>query len=287
MKVTILSPADYAGSGLKLFKAIKAHTDIDIEIYSDKVSYTTTKWGIEATPVLKDRKYVQDRILKSDVIHIKGDWPPTPVFMGMRLHDNIVTTTSGSTFRKRIHGGYETYPIDGWQIAKVKTSFEPDLLYPEYGNIWTPHPIDSVGKKIEWQYNKYLMHMPSNYTTKDTKFVRDVFDKLEKKGIRTYIATDIKHDALVQLKKKAGIYFDQFLVGFYGNAAIEAMQYGVPVANWISDLSISQGFKIDHPIITYEKNVNKWVDSIFELVNNKVKLQEISQATKTGATSKN
>jgi hypothetical protein len=280
MKVTILTYADYAGSGLKVCEAIKRHTNIDIEIYAQKQGYGVRRWGIPATPVMTDRKAVQKRICESDVIHLKGDWPPSPVYAGMRIHDNIVTTVSGSSFRKKQYGGYGTFAPDKFAIAKVRTSFEPDLLYPEYGNIWTPHPIDCTGKKNVWQYKgkPVLMHTPSNRVTKDTKFLLQVFDKL-KDVAECVVIEEKSHDYILKARQRATIFFDQFLVGFYGNTAIEAMQYGIPTANWISPMSVEQGFKIKHPIITYEKDVDKWVTGILQLIKDKTKLEQISKET--------
>ena len=281
MKVTILSYADYASSGLKIRDAVKKHTDIDIEIFAERPGFGVTKWRMPATPVMKDRKAVQKRVYESDVIHLKGDWPPTPMYMTLQLHDNIVTTVSGSSFRKQEFGGFGTFKPEQFKLAKVRTSFEPDLLYPEYGNIWTPHPIDSENQPNVWKYNSkpVLIHTPSNRKTKDTAFLEKVFDKL-KDVANCYILQDKSHKVIMESRKEATVFFDQFMVGFYGNTAIEAMQYGIPTANWISQMSIDQGFKVKHPIITYEKDVNKWVEGILELIKNKDKLQEISNETK-------
>jgi hypothetical protein len=281
MKVTILTPYDFASSGLKICEAVKRNTDIDIEIYAGDIGFHVKEWKMKSTPTTVDRQAIQKRILESHVIHIKGDYPPMPTFMGFKLHDNIVTTVSGSGFRKNIYGGREEHRYSRWQIAKVRTSFEPDLLYPEYGNIWTPHPIDCGKLKDGWKPEKIFLHTPSNRFTKNTPFVEKVFAKLQKYGYRTLIiGPGIEWKKVVELRKTSLIYFGQFMVGFYGNSEIEAMQFGVPVANWISPLSIAQGYTMKSPVLSWDLNVDKWVNEIMAVVEKNGKLEEISEDTR-------
>ena len=79
--------------------------------------------------------------------------------------------------------------------------------------------------------------------------------------VKTLISEKIPFSQIIEYRKRATIYFDQFRVGFYGNSAIEAMAYGIPVACWIRD-----DIK-DCPVITEDLDVDKWVEMIYRILN--------------------
>jgi len=243
MKVVILSQIDYAGSAYKLFQAIKRHTDIDINLFSGRPD---NRLGHPLNNLVHDgnRNDVQRIVNKADILHFKGDWTPDDGYLGLTIPVKpIVLTTSGSFFRKPEHGGIGKYTSKDYRRTTLRTSFEPDLLYPEYSNIWTPHPIDSDNKPIlrRQTVNPVFYHIPSSPERKGTDFVMKVFDILRKRlACRAYITTGVDFVTSEALKKLSSIYFDQFFVGFYGNSALEAMQYGIPTVAWISPLAVSQ-----------------------------------------------
>ena len=233
MKITMLSITDYAGSGLKMCHSIKLYHDI--EIYSMSMGNSVGKWKIPAAG-MGNRGAVQNRINQSDIIHLKGDWPPTYRYGNFKLHDPIVTTVSGSLFRKKQFGGFGQYRSEQFRIAKLRTALECDLLYPEYGNVWTPYPIDSIDKPNLWQWSKVptISHSPSNRRTKDTRFFMQVMGILAKKmQIKVVMIEGLKHNQAIAKRAQSTLFCDQFMVGFYGNSAVEAMQYGIPTACWI------------------------------------------------------
>jgi len=258
MKITILSEIDYAGSGFKMYEAIKRHTDIDIEYYSGK--YYNPYGHQENT--IQSRKQVQNRINESDIVHLKGDFPPKDGYMNFKiLHKPIIVTVSGSHFRKKEYGGYGKFMSYLYSKARIKTAFTPDLCYPDYSSIWTPHPIDCENVQREWKWRDppLLMHMPSN-NNKGTDFIKSVFAKLKKK-CEVQIIKGLSFKEAVEKRKEATIFFDQFKVGFYGNSAIEAMQYGIPTAAWISPFVKMKKERIC-PVITEARIESKWVKLI-------------------------
>ena len=271
MKITILSEIDYAGSGHKLYEALKPFCDVEIftgKYYNPYGHPDHSKWN---------RREVQKRIDESDIIHLKGDFKPKDGYLGFRImHKPTVVTVSGSKFRKAYHGGYQT--VHPWEFNKatVKTSFEPDLLYPEYSDKWIPHPIDSINVQREWKEADVptLMHIPSKQDVKGTDFILEVLETIENKRlVNISIPENVSHKKSVELKKEATIYFDQFVVGFYGNAALEAMQFGVPVAAWISHEARRQanGALYICPVISPDKNdVTSWVKKIDEVLDSKM-----------------
>ena len=279
MKITMLSEIDYAASGHRLCEAIRKHTKHDIEIFTGKY-YNPYKHNDNST---HNRRQVQQRINESDIVHLKGDWPPKDGYMNLKImHKPIIVSVSGSHFRKK-PGGHGKYNRNQYKTAKVRTAFTPDLCYPEYSDTWTPHPIDSDVQAIEWQRSDppVLMHMPTNKAVKGTEFIYEVFKALQRKRkVKIMILENLNFKEAVEIRKKATIFFDQFVVGFYGNSAIEAMQYGIPVAAWINQLSLTQAKDRLHwcPVITARKTVNDWVNRIEKILDSD--MQVISMITK-------
>lgn len=263
----MLSQVDYAGSGHKLCEAIRQYTDHDIEIYAGKYynpyrHADNSKWN---------RMAVRQRIEESDIIHLKGDWLPRDGYMGFKIsHKPVIVTVSGSHFRKTSHGGHGKYKVNLYRDATIRTAFTPDLCYPEYSDTWTAHPIDSYKRSIEWEPGNTLVHMPTQKGIKGTGFISEVFDEVSKhRDVETKILEGIPHKKAISERKRATIFFDQFRVGFYGNSALEAMQYGVPVAAWISPQARSQakGVLTGCPVITTDLNVRAWVRKIEETLD--------------------
>lgn len=242
MKVIMLSQIDYAGSAYKLFHAIRRHTDIEINLFTGKHE---NNLGHPIHNLVYDgnREAVNKLLREADILHFKGDWIPDNGYLGLTIPKKpIVITTSGTFFRKKSHGGWERYKSSDYKRVTLKTSFEPDLLYPEFSDIWTPHPIDSENKYILPSPNRPMfLHMPTSPERKGTDFVRKVFEILKSKiKCDTLITNGMNYQNASALKQSATIYFDQFFVGFYGNSALEAMQWGIPVCAWISPLAIEQ-----------------------------------------------
>ena len=264
MKITMLSEIDYAASGLKLCNAINRHTDHDISLftghYHNKFKHPQSEHHT--------KRDIQRHIDQSDIVHLKGDWPAREMYMNMKImHKPIIVSTSGSHFRKKEHGGHEYYGTHEYDSATIRTAFTPDLCYPEYSDTWTPHPINSVNQSIEWKCvpHPVLMHTPTRPEVKGTEFIKEVFSRVSKRmKIETVVLDNIPFKRIVEMRKDATIFFDQFKVGFYGNSAIEAMQYGIPTAAWISPLARQQanGALENCPVISEVKSADAWARKI-------------------------
>lgn len=282
MKVVLLSRIDFAGSAFKLFQALKRHTDFDVQLFSG-AAQNKLNHPINVLVTRNNLHKVQQQVNKADILHFKGDWPPTDGYLGLKIPKNkpIVITTSGSFFRKKEYGGIGRYSNDDYKNVTLKTSFEPDLLYPEFSSIWTPHPIDSEDKPNIWQRgtSPVFMHIPSNAARKGTPFVEKVFDEIRDvmRKSETHIVSGIKFAESIKLKQRASIYFDQFKVGFYGNSALEAMQWGIPVVCWISPMAIEQanGQLNGCPIINEDESdaIKTAMKAIRSIENPKASLQ--------------
>ncbi len=275
MKITMLSKADFCASGYKTMEAIKRHTDHDIKLFYKR--HLHRLGHPSGTLVGSDnRAEIQERINTSDIVHIKGDWPPVEGYLGFTIkHKPVIVSVSGGYFRKKEHLGMGKFKPEQYNCT-LKTAFTPDLCYPEYSNVWTPHPIDSDDQSIEWEDSEppLLIHSlvsSKKSVKKGTGFIMEVFDKISRKmKIETLVITNVSFRGVVEARKRATIFFDQFGVGFYGNSAIEAMQFGIPTCAWIAPWAIEQaGGKLDGcPVISLtEKNVDIWAETISQILD--------------------
>ena len=282
MKITMLSVSDWAGSGFKTAQAIARHTSHDIHLISAKGN----AWGHERQDLLtkRNKKKFQDRINESDIIHLKGDWPPQPRYIGLDIRGKkTIVTTSGGFARKRRYGGQERFTMNEYKSADLRTSFTPDLLYPEYGNTWTPHPIDSDDTPNIWEPSDppIIAHSPSDRRVKDTDFLLKCLEKLKKYcKFELDIIEKVPFDECVERKREATIFADSFKQGFYANSALEAMQYGIPTVCWISPLSYRQGPQELRlcPVQTTSKTVDDFVGLFKTLLT--TDLEGLSKQTK-------
>ena len=285
MRITMLSRTDYAGSGYKIVEAVSRHTDYNIALFTThRESKYNHPQGIYVTK--ENHQAIQQRIDESDIVHVKGDWPAKDGYLGFTImHRPTVQTVGGGLFRRKGPGGgtdLHRYPPYAYK-AKLNTAFTPDLCYPDYSDIWTPHPIDSHRQENIWRQRErpVLMHMPSNRLKKDTSFIMDVLREVERQiPCDVQLIQGVPFSEAVELKKKATIFFDQFRVGFYGNSAIEAMQYGIPTACYISEDAIWQakGRIGGCPVISTAKDKDAWVSLIINTLQSD--MGELSKKTK-------
>lgn len=287
MKITMISKADFASSGYKTVQALKRHTDYDIEIFTKR---TNKRLNHPHGTLISSQNWkdIQERINTSDIVHLKGDWPPGDGYLGFKImHKPIVISVSGGYFRKKEYTGLEQFYPWQYSRATLKTAMTPDLCYPEYSNIWTPHPIDSDDNKIEWQWEDPPVFIHSRVSTskgskKGTAFIMKVWEHVEKKRkIHKEFIVGRTFQDVVEMRKKSTIFFDQFGVGFYGNSAIEAMQFGIPTCAWISPWAIKQsGSRLSGcPVISHEdKDPELWSEMILYTLDGD--MEELSRKTK-------
>lgn len=118
---------------------------------------------------------------------------------------------------------------------------EPDLLPYVPKAIWIPQPIDteywtSTVSRPSTSSLK-IVHTPSNKNKKGTRFVVSAVKKLKSLGydLELEIVHGVPHREIKQYVERADIFVDQLLVGWYGNAAVEAMALEKPVCVYIRE----------------------------------------------------
>lgn len=109
-----------------------------------------------------------------------------------------------------------------------------------------------------------IVHAPSDYVSKGSKYVIDSINKLKKHYNFDFILVEKKtQEEAFELYKKADIIIDQLFAQTYGVFAIEAMAMGKPVIGWISD-EIKQTFPKEMPIVS--ATIDSLTDVLEELI---------------------
>lgn len=85
-----------------------------------------------------------------------------------------------------------------------------------------------------------ILHAPSDERMKGTDYVRRAFADLSDARVRGEIRTKVPRDEVLTHMGSCDIYLDQFVVGAYGVAAVEAMLLGKAVVCYLSDATRSE-----------------------------------------------
>ena len=94
-----------------------------------------------------------------------------------------------------------------------------------------------------------VVHSPSAPITKGTSFILDAINFLKKKYEFDFqLIQNMPHVMAMEVLQKADIFLDQFVLGDYGMASIEAMAYGKPVICFIKK-SLVDLYGPDLPIV--------------------------------------
>lgn len=265
----------------------------------EEVPYIIGK-GINGYPIYgkcqrAHTKEVECLIRSADIIHFKDDYLASYDWYGFKIPMNkkVIVTVGGSGFRRSAK--YEKAALalhsfdDYKKISHIRTALTPDLNYPEFDATYTQQAINSNKKHSSWRHKKVpvIVHSPTNRAKKGTdKYVLPALELLKERGLNFELDLIEKTSQAecIERKKRATIFIDQCVTGFYGNAALEAMQYGIPTAAWIRSSAFKQSDgKLNSrncPIINIKPSVDDIADKIGRLLLNEKRLKEISRRTK-------
>ncbi|MBN1270007.1 MAG: glycosyltransferase family 4 protein [Kiritimatiellae bacterium] len=148
--------------------------------------------------------------------------------------------TSRSGLSKVVNG---TAQYMAREFANALLVSTPDLLLHVPTAVWVPQPTDleywrpsnsGAGAPSKPEVIT-IGHSPSTKAKKGTRFVVAAVERLKAEGypIELVMAHDLPHDQVKPYVERADIFVDQLLVGWYGNAACEAMALKKPVCVYI------------------------------------------------------
>ena len=159
--------------------------------------------------------------------------------------------------------------IDRNLFLKVYIVFHPidvNRIVPSY-----PDPYEQV---------PMIVHAPSNPGTKGTAYVERALRVLkEKLGLRFEyrVITGLPHDQAMDVMRRADIYLDQFVLGHYAVASIEAMALGKPVVCHI-DPSVRASYPADLPVVI--ANPDNLAQKIAELLKDGSRRREVGMRSR-------
>ncbi len=122
-----------------------------------------------------------------------------------------------------------------------------------------------------------VVHAPSNYLTKGTKYIQRAVDGLKAQGLdfEFHIFHKVPHDTLITfLEEKADIVVDQLLSGGYGTFSMEGLTFGKPVCCYITEDIWEQ--IPDLPIV--QSTVDTIQENLRDLILHPEKREEIGRA---------
>jgi hypothetical protein len=125
-----------------------------------------------------------------------------------------------------------------------------------------------------------ISHSPSSRYAKstDSLFIPAI-EIIKKAGVKfeVDIIENVSNKECIERKRNSTIFFDQKGIGWYGIAALEAAQYGIPSLAWIDQHS-RNGLKPedrDYKIISFEPTPEKLASLMISLINSDLSEQSI------------
>lgn len=95
-----------------------------------------------------------------------------------------------------------------------------------------------------------VVHAPSAPITKGTEYVLDAVKRVKRVVDFDFVLLrDMPRDQALCCVREADIFLDQFVLGLYGMAAIEAMAFGKPVICYMKP-SLASQFPTDNPVVS-------------------------------------
>lgn len=276
VEYVVLAPFKYPEK-LPRYPAIGKYTDKTIDIYPDDIN--RLQWLLD----------------QADVIHFKGDSVPE-LPEGLNLHlpprVKVVVTVAGTFFRR----GENVPEAISQPIAEIqeyvlrsdaRTTMTPELNYPDYDGKYIPQSYDST--VVPYSYDPpdlqqeplRIAHSPSDSLKKGTNVFQKACEVVQEEGykVETDIYSKVSYQESIDRKRAAHVFFDQNLLGWYGNSALEAMAAGVPVMAHLSDQATQQAGDIGQPpIIETGQTVESMADALRSLFTQD--LGKISEETK-------
>ena len=100
--------------------------------------------------------------------------------------------------------------------------------------------VDYVGVRPNWGNPLRIAHAPNHPYFKGTRFLEEAVDRLRSEGneIELIRVQGVSNAEALELFSRADIVADQFVSGFHGYTALEAMAHGKPVLCYLRDASM-------------------------------------------------
>jgi hypothetical protein len=113
-----------------------------------------------------------------------------------------------------------------------------------------------------------VIHAPNHPQFKGTRFLVDCVKQLQEEGyaVELVLVQQMSNEAAMELYKQADIAADQFLIGWHGNFAVEAMALGKPVIAYLRKPEAYLPRGTDCPIVSANPDTLK--SALVRLIEN-------------------
>ncbi len=124
----------------------------------------------------------------------------------------------------------------------------------------------------------HVVHVSSQYYTKGTDKVIEILEELSKNDYCTYkiISNETRQEVLRQVSE-ADIFLDQFIIGEYGLASVEAMAFGKPVITYIRPKNM-ETLPSDFPMMNASLDTLK--EALIRLIQNPEERKQMGQKSR-------
>ena len=179
------------------------------------------------------------------------------------------------------------WPLKTYQKADLRTVLTPDLLIDGEKLVYTPHGFPVYDSLLRKKQNKrcIITHAPSNSSKKGTEtLILPALKRLsEKYDFEISLVQGMPHKDCLAAIQKSDLFIDQVLVGFYGNAALEAMAYGIPTVAYLDEKILDRigVLNRDCPIVAVKRRTeNAFVEALEPYLKKPYKLKALSKKTR-------
>ncbi|WP_181009830.1 tetratricopeptide repeat protein [Ornithinimicrobium sufpigmenti] len=290
-RVLMIAPKDFSGSMYKLAEAVNRHSDYAVRLitfHPHPFGYPDDLVVPEVTPARL--RSLLKQVETASVLHLKDEhsWFNNAqgintellhsLFFGeFRSHHRTVFTTYGGWARSHKDN-------QDWRAAvssfDARAAMTPDLNFDWYKGVLLPHAIDTEMVGYAWTDSNILAHSSSTVKPirKGTDLLFEAVSLLEQRGTAAWskwgvdFISGVSHASAMARTQAASLYFDQAgregissplsvddVVGWYGNAAVEALAAGIPVLVHIREdaahRAVDAGINVDDwPILTVHRD---------------------------------
>ena len=255
-----------ANNPYNLRNAINKYTKHECKLVQGKQTYLG--YPLDGTIMAEDitRTEFISLVLWADVIHlnesvVSGIYPPEhdKYFKdGTRInlydifqpHQKVFRHSNGTYYRNNFK--YLNYLCEKHNMYKTVST--PDLISLGSNNYWLPQPIplDQPKYKIRarWSDKIRVSHSPTNRVIKGTDTFLAVC-KSRFPDMEVVLIEKMTHGECLKARKKCLVHYDQYSLGAYGVASLEALSIGqvciVGIDNIFQYIPDSPFVEIDGP----------------------------------------
>ena len=250
-RVLFCAVKDHAGSFFKWAEATNRHTRYAARLAVFSVhEYGYANDLVLPHPDFHDRTDDLARLVsEADIIHIKTEEGPfvEPCY---RVPETVLESGKPRIFTA--YGGYFRRLESLDEFRRYVASFDaavamtPDLICEWFDARFIPHAIDVDASAYLWRDGRRLAHSPSNKARKATN---DLLAAIRDLDVDFDMIHGVDHATCLSRKRRANLFFDQAgrenivldssrtidtIIGWYGNAALEAAVHGIPTIAHLS-----------------------------------------------------